>query len=114
MTEKYADNLFKIAMNLYLEKNNIMGLVSLFYGIGAYTVEAFPNAGHDYYSVLRAMYKYNSNNKINMEEIFSKILDEMIEIKVTVGLQSIVDFLLARLVEVGHFLFDVFGHNLRI
>ncbi|MBE7043379.1 MAG: hypothetical protein E7399_07815 [Ruminococcaceae bacterium] len=76
-----------------------MGFLLLFYGHVPYKIESFPGAGHDYYSILDAMYEYKNNNPlINIDEIFKHTIDLMIETMIDeYSLKRCYNYLIANL-----------------
>ena len=49
------------AVNAYLDGND-MAFFCMIIGIGKYDLESFPGAGHNYYIILEAIYKYYKEN----------------------------------------------------
>ena len=46
----------------YLDGSNDMMFLCMLMGIGKYRLESFPGAGHNYYVILEAIYKYYREN----------------------------------------------------
>lgn len=67
---QYADQLTEVVFDFYTNKDNEMALHSLLLGKGNYLLETFPNAGHNYYEVLNAIYRYSKQHtKIKIANI---------------------------------------------
>ena len=74
--KRMSNNIVKIAIDNYITKNNEMALYLLLLGKGNYKIEAFPDAGHNFYEVLNSFYEYKKNySDINVEKILEDALN---------------------------------------
>ena len=70
----YSDKLIDVAINYYLNDNK-MAFYMILLGKGKFKVEAFPNAGHNYYEILNSIYKYKElHDDIDVKNIFENSL----------------------------------------
>lgn len=60
--EKLADVRIKKAMELYKTENNQMALDTALVGDGFWKLEITPDAGHNYYYIMEAIYRYHKIN----------------------------------------------------
>lgn len=71
--EKNSDARIDYAMAALKNENNKMGLYCALLGIGQFKLEVIPGAGHNYYSILDAIYR---RYKIHPEEKIDVFLHE--------------------------------------
>ena len=58
--EKMADVRIEKVMELYIEENNYMALFVALRGDGFWKLELTPGAGHNYYYIMEAIYRYHN------------------------------------------------------